>query len=43
LCLPFGLKVIPEFELASDAQLFERGGGAMLSLSTVPLRWEVKS
>jgi cytochrome P450 len=37
------LKVIPEFELATDAQLFERGGGAMMSLSTLPLRWEVKS
>jgi hypothetical protein len=37
------LKVIPEFELDTDAQLFERGGGAMMSLDTLPLRWEVKS
>ena len=37
------LKVIPDFELATDAQLFERGGGAMMSLSTLPLRWEVNS
>jgi hypothetical protein len=40
---PVGRKVIPEFELASDAHLFERGGGSMMPLSTVPLRWEVKS
>ena len=26
------LKVIPDFELATEAQLFERGGGAMMSL-----------
>jgi len=37
------LKVIPDFELDTDAQLMERGGGAMMSLSTLPLRWEVKS
>ena len=37
------LKVIPDFVLDTDAQLMERGGGAMLALSTLPLRWEVKS
>jgi cytochrome P450 len=37
------LKVMPDFELDSDAQLMERGGGAMMALSTLPLRWEVKS
>jgi cytochrome P450 len=36
------LKVIPDFVLDTDAQLMERGGGAMLALSTLPLRWEVK-
>jgi cytochrome P450 len=35
------LKVIPDFELDTDAQLMERGGGAMMALSTLPLRWEV--
>ncbi len=37
------LSVIPHFELASDAQLHERGGGAMMALETLPLRWEVRS
>jgi cytochrome P450 len=37
------LKVIPNFELDTDAQLMERGGGSMMALSQLPLRWEVKS
>ena len=37
------LYVIPDFELAIDEQLMERGGGAMMALCTLPLRWEVKS
>jgi hypothetical protein len=37
------LKVIPDFELDTDAQLMERGGGAMMALSTLPLRWGVKA
>jgi cytochrome P450 len=37
------LKVIPDFELDTDAHLMERGGGAMMALSTLPLRWEVKA
>jgi cytochrome P450 len=37
------LKVIPDFELDSDAQLMERGGGAMMALSMLPLRWEVQA
>ena len=35
------LTVIPDFELASDAALLERGGGAMMALDRLPLRWEV--
>jgi len=37
------LSVIPNFELDSDATLKERGGGAMMALETLPLRWEVGS
>jgi cytochrome P450 len=37
------LNVMPDFELDTEAQLLERGGGAMMALSTLPLRWEVKS
>jgi cytochrome P450 len=37
------LREIPDFELASDEVLLERGGGSMMSLSKLPLRWEVSS
>jgi cytochrome P450 len=37
------LSLIPEFELVDDAPLMERGGGSMMSLSRLPLRWEVTS
>jgi cytochrome P450 len=37
------LSLMPDFELATDAQLMERGGGSMMALGTLPLRWEVKS
>jgi cytochrome P450 len=37
------LRVIPDFELATDEQLFERGGGSLMALSTLPLRWEPAS
>ena len=37
------LKVIPDFELDTDATLLERGGGAMMALDQLPLRWEVSS
>jgi cytochrome P450 len=37
------LAVMPHFELDSDATLQERGGGAMMALETLPLRWEVSS
>ncbi len=36
------LRLIPEFELGSDAQLLERGGGSMMALHQLPLRWEVR-
>jgi cytochrome P450 len=36
------LALIPDFELGSDAQLMERGGGSMMALDRLPLRWEVK-
>jgi cytochrome P450 len=36
------LKVIPDFRLATDErELVERGGGAMLSLYSLPLEWDV--
>jgi cytochrome P450 len=35
------LDVIPDFRLASDEPLMERGGGAMMTLLTLPLTWEV--
>ena len=37
------LKVIPEFEVASEEPLMERGGGAMMTLLSLPLTWEVRS
>ena len=35
------LKVIPDFEVASEAPLMERGGGAMMTLLSLPLSWKV--
>ncbi|HEY6396748.1 MAG TPA: cytochrome P450 [Solirubrobacteraceae bacterium] len=35
------LRVIPDFHIATDGVLLERGGGAMMSLLTLPLAWEV--
>jgi cytochrome P450 len=37
------LKVIPDFAVKSEEPLMERGGGAMLTLLTLPLTWEVQS
>jgi cytochrome P450 len=37
------LRLIPDFRLATDEVLVERGGGSMMSLSTLPLAWEVAS
>jgi cytochrome P450 len=35
------LRVIPDFEVASEEELVERGGGAMMTLVRLPLAWEV--
>jgi cytochrome P450 len=35
------LNVIPDFEIATEAPLMERGGGAMLTLLSLPLAWDV--
>jgi hypothetical protein len=37
------LRVIPDFHIATEAELSERGGGAMMTLTTLPLAWEVPS
>jgi cytochrome P450 len=35
------LRVIPDFRIATDEELSERGGGAMMTLTRLPLVWEV--
>lgn len=35
------LKVIPDFRVATDAPLLERGGGSMMTLLALPLSWEI--
>jgi hypothetical protein len=37
------LRVIPDFRIAADAPLSERGGGAMMTLTQLPLVWEVSA
>ena len=37
------LRVIPDFRIATDDELSERGGGAMMTLTSLPLAWEVPS
>ena len=37
------LKVIPDFRVATDAPLVERGGGSMMTLLALPLAWEATS
>jgi cytochrome P450 len=37
------LRVIPDFHIAADGELSERGGGAMMTLTSLPLAWEVMS
>jgi cytochrome P450 len=37
------LRAIPDFRIAEGAELFERGGGAMMTLTSLPLVWEVAS
>jgi cytochrome P450 len=34
------LRVIPDFRIATDEELSERGGGAMMTLTNLPLAWE---
>ena len=35
------LRVIPDFHVATDDELVERGGGSMMTLMGLPLAWEV--
>ena len=35
------LRVIPDFRTAAGRELSERGGGAMMTLTELPLVWEV--
>jgi cytochrome P450 len=37
------LRIIPDFHIAAAEPLEERGGGAMMTLTTLPLVWEVQS
>ena len=37
------LRVIPDFDVATDDELTERGGGSMMTLLELPLSWEVAS
>jgi cytochrome P450 len=37
------LTLIPDFELDNHVALVERGGGSMMALKELPLRWEVKA
>ena len=37
------LRAIPDFRIADGAELLERGGGAMMTLTALPLVWEVGS
>jgi cytochrome P450 len=37
------LRVIPDFHVATDEVLIERGGGSMMSLQSLPLEWEVRA
>ncbi len=38
------LRVVPDFRIAGDDEkLVERGGGSMMTLTDLPLEWDVKS
>jgi cytochrome P450 len=37
------LRVIPDFRIAEGAELLERGGGSMMTLTSLPLVWDVAS
>ena len=34
------LRVIPDFQIATDGELSERGGSSMMTLTSLPLGWE---
>src|SRR4051812_24564537 len=37
------LRVIPDFRLATDGELSERGGSSMMTLTSLPLAWETEA
>jgi len=37
------LRLIPDFEIATEEQLTERGGGSMMTLLSLPLAWDIAS
>jgi hypothetical protein len=37
------LRAVPDFELANDGPLMERGGGSMNALLALPLRWDAEA
>jgi cytochrome P450 len=37
------LRAVPDFRIAEGAELLERGGGAMMTLTSLPLVWDVAS
>ena len=41
LALEEWLLAIPDFRISEGTELAERGGGAMMTLTTLPLEWEV--
>ncbi len=43
LALEEWLRVIPDFHIATDEELAERGGASMMTLTSLPLAWEVTS
>jgi hypothetical protein len=43
VALEVWLEVIPDFQVVTEAPLMERGGGAMMSLLSLPLAWDVRA
>jgi len=37
------LTAIPDFRVAAEGPLLERGGGNMMALFSLPLAWEVEA
>jgi hypothetical protein len=37
------LRAIPDFDISTDDELVERGGGSMMTLKSLPLAWDVTS